>query len=124
MNRDGLFAFYGTLRMGMENHSLYAKGMRFQKTVPLSGFRLYSLGDYPYAVRTSDGGIIIADLFKITDATVADAIHRMEIEAGYYYDEIAVEKSQYGIYLFPSPDQNDEEITTGDWVKYVTQNGF
>ena len=120
MNKNGLYAFYGTLRNGMENHLLYKSGMVFLESVALPGFCLYSAGEYPYAVRSPmPHRIIQADLFKITDPIVAEAIHAMELEVDYFYDEVDVKGTAYGIYLFPAPRVHDAEIVSGDWVQYI-----
>ena len=124
MNKDNLFAFYGTLRKGMENHILYGKGMRYVETVQLNGYKLYSLGDeYPYAVISDTmNDRIVAELFHITDRDVATAIHDMEIDAGYDYHEIDVHGKIVGIYLFATARPGDTVIVSGDWVEFVTQN--
>lgn len=123
MNKEGLYAFYGTLRCGMENHALFAKGMQFIKTVVLRGYRLISLGDYPYAVRTGDTSTIVTELFHLSEPVAMD-INMMELESGYYYDEIEIDQSLYGIYLFEEINPGDELIPSGDWVKYITERSF
>jgi gamma-glutamylcyclotransferase (GGCT)/AIG2-like uncharacterized protein YtfP len=123
MNKNGRYAFYGTLRHGMENHSFYGGAMTFLESVLLSGYKLYSLGDYPYAVR-SDTGSIVADLFQVNDMRIGKSIHQMELDAGYHYDEIIIASRSYGIYLFVNPAPGDEEIRSGDWVRYVNEIGF
>jgi gamma-glutamylcyclotransferase (GGCT)/AIG2-like uncharacterized protein YtfP len=124
MNKDGHYAFYGTLRVGMENHLLFQRGMEFIDRVSLRGFELISLGDYPYAVKSDMANAsIIAELFKV-DPRIAKAIHDMELEAGYYYDEIEIGKNLYGIYLFSAVRPFDEVIPSGDWVHFVSARGF
>ena len=124
MNKDGLYAFYGTLRIGMENHALFERGMKFLDKVVIKGFRLISLGEYPYAIKSPDPGhIVIAELFRLEDTT-ARSIHEMELQAGYYYDELQIGQNNYGIYLFSEANPFDEEITSGDWASFVVQRGF
>lgn len=123
MNKSGRYAFYGTLRQGMENHSFYGKGMVFLESVLLRGYRLYSLGDYPYAVKSNTGSIV-ADLYQIKDAKICKSIHQMELNAGYYYEEIIIASQSFGIYLFMHASPADEEIKSGDWVKHVNEIGF
>lgn len=124
MNKDGLYAFYGTLRIGMENHALFQRGMKFLDKVVLNGFRLLSLGEYPYAIKSPNTEhIVIAELFRLEDST-ARSIHEMELEAGYYYDELQIDRNKYGIYLFSEANPFDEEITSGDWTSFVTRRGF
>lgn len=122
MNKHGLYAFYGTLRQGMEYYSIYRRGMTCLQSVLLKGYRLYSLGDYPYAVPSPTGSII-ADLYRVDDK-IARIIHNMEIEAGYYYDEIIIEPQAFGIYLFEKADPGDSEVRSGDWAQYVAEIGF
>lgn len=122
MNGYGRYAFYGTLRQGMEYNSLYGSGMTCLQSVSLNGYRLFSLGDYPYAVPSSAGSIV-ADLYEV-DREIAATIHEMEIEAGYYYDEIIINSRTFGIYLFAEPGSGDVEIRSGDWVDYVREIGF
>jgi len=123
VNKNGLYAFYGTLRCGMENYALFDKGMRYIRTVVLRGYRLVSLGEYPYAVRTNDSSTIVAELFRLDEHAAGD-INVMELESGYYYDEIEINQSLYGIYLFDRINPGDEVIPSGDWVKYITERSF
>lgn len=123
MNRDSLYAFYGTLRRGMENHHLLGSGAQYLQTVKLPGYKLYSLVEYPYAVKTgnrSDG--ITAELFYLPDLSIQHTIHEMELEVGYYYHEVPVEGKMVGIYLFHAPAPDDIRITSGDWARYIVQN--
>lgn len=122
MNKHGLYAFYGTLRQGMEYYSIYRKGMSYLQSVLLKGYRLFSLGDYPYAVPSPTGSIV-ADLYQV-DEEIATTIHSMEIEAGYYYDEIIIDSRAFGIYLFDKVDSGDSEVQSGDWVRYIGEIGF
>src|SRR5690606_33860206 len=125
MNKDGLFAFYGTLRQGVENHLVYQHGMKLLQTVTLAGYKLYSLGEYPYAVFSGHSHhTIITEVYHVHDSQVALAIHNMEIEAGYYYQEIEVGLQHVGIYLFDVAGLHDDEIPSGDWVRHVSQIDF
>jgi hypothetical protein len=44
-------------------------------------------------------------------------IHKMEINAGYYFDVMDVDGLNTGIYLFKSA-FNFQEVPNGDWVEY------
>lgn len=124
MNKNGLYAFYGTLRKGMENYASFQHEMHYIKTVALGGYKLISLIEYPYAVKTPDPAeTIIAELFRLESLT-ASSIHNMELEAGYYYDEIKIDQNLYGIYLFSEINPHDVEIPSGDWAKHVAERGF
>lgn len=122
MNRDGRYAFYGTLRPGMELYQVYRPGMTHLGQALLKGYRLYSLGEYPYAVPSS-GGSIVVDLYRLEPDCARD-IHEMEIDAGYYYDEIIIDGLAFGIYLFDRPGAQDPEIRSGDWTRHVAEIGF
>lgn len=122
MNNHGRYAFYGTLRPGMDLHSEFRQGMTYIGQALLKGYRLYSLGDYPYAVPSSSGHIV-TDLYQV-GRDCARAIHEMEMDAGYYYDEIIIDGLAFGIYLFDQPGPSDPEIRSGDWARYVAEIGF
>jgi gamma-glutamylcyclotransferase (GGCT)/AIG2-like uncharacterized protein YtfP len=122
MNKHGRYAFYGTLRPGMELYEAYRPGMTHLGQTILEGYRLYSLGEYPYAVPSSAGRIVV-DLYKL-EPEWAREIHEMEIEAGYYYDEIIIDGLAFGIYLFDRPGAQDLEIRSGDWARHIAEIGF
>ncbi len=68
MNSEGGYAFYGSLREGLENYALYRDDLGFLETVELCGFKMDSLGDYPYVVQTGDFvDSIVVDLLTITN---------------------------------------------------------
>jgi len=124
MNNNGLYAFYGTLRKGMENYAPFQSGMHYIKTEALRGYKLFSLIEYPYAIKTfNPTDTIIVELFLL-GGSEANSIHNMELEAGYYYDEIKIDQNLYGIYLFSKINPHDAEIPSGDWAKYVAERGF
>src|SRR5690349_19593609 len=107
---DFFYAFYGTLRVGMENYYLFRSGMEHLETTMLMGFTLYSLGEYPYAVKTQlSSDVIVVDLFRIS-AVVQQEIHKIELDAGYYQDYVEVKGQSYGIYLFKEPQKGDPRI--------------
>ncbi|MFO7258537.1 MAG: gamma-glutamylcyclotransferase [Bacteroidota bacterium] len=122
MNEHGRYAFYGTLRPDMELHRVYRPGMTHLGQAVLEGYRLYSLGDYPYAVPSPTGRIVV-DLYQLEPDCARD-IHEVEIEAGYYYDEIFIDGLAFGIYLFERPAPGDPEIRSGDWARHVAEIGF
>lgn len=122
MNEHGRYAFYGTLRPGMELHRMYQPGMIHLGQALLEGYRLFSLGAYPYAVPSSAGHIVV-DLYRLKPDCARD-IHAMETEAGYYYDEIFIDGLAFGIYLFDRPGRGDPEIRSGDWARHVAEIGF
>lgn len=124
MNKKHLYAFYGSLRKGMYNYNGLKSGMEFMKTVEVPGFKLYSLGAYPCVVRTdSPEDKLTVDLFVVTGENES-RIHRMELGAGYSYEEVEVEGESYGIYTFPTTSTTylrDRYVPGGDWVKHLQQ---
>ena len=49
-----LFGFYGSLRRGMRLHHQFKSDLHYLYSVWLQGYDLYSLGNYPFAVKSSD----------------------------------------------------------------------
>lgn len=116
MNADNQYAFYGSLRKGLENFALYQQDLRYLRTVKINGFKMYSLGDYPYIVRSSnDADVIIADLFQIVKVETEQNIHNMELEAGYIFSEVDIGAIKFGIYLFDQPALGTLMESPADW---------
>jgi len=114
-----LYAFYGSLRKGMDNHAHYAKDLHYARTVVLKGYAMYSLTDYPYAVKTDDPrDTIVAELYAIVDPQTEQNIHDMEIDAGYIFSEEEMTEGKFGIYIFAAPGDHDKRVPGGDWVAY------
>lgn len=125
MNKDSYYAFYGTLRQGMENYQVYENDLTYLSTIELSGFKMYSLVEYPYVVRTSDpDNTIVVDLFRITNRSTEQNIHEMEIDAGYIFSEVIISDTKFGIYLFEKADPSDPEVRTGDWIGFRNASHF
>lgn len=123
MNAQSLYAFYGTLRVGMENHYLLNGRAEFLRRLKLPGFKLFSLVDYPYAVKSKSlSDMIVAELFYVPDKEIQQYIHAMELDAGYYYYEIPIDGKKYGIYLFSEEGEGDEQVISGDWAQFVGEN--
>jgi gamma-glutamylcyclotransferase (GGCT)/AIG2-like uncharacterized protein YtfP len=118
MNPDRLYAFYGSLRKGMLNHRRYASGLDFLYQESITGYRLYAMDDYPYAVKTGNKtDIAVVEVFRIVDPEIERAIHDLELSVGYYYDEVAIRGKRTGIYLFKSVGP-EPLVENGDWVKF------
>lgn len=121
-NKEHNYAFYGSLRSGMYNHSFHREGMEYHKTVVIPGFKLFSLGAYPCAIFTGDGDDkLTVDLFTVTGSTEYN-IYRMEIGAGYEYMEVPIDGKNFGIYVYPTSSLSRLEgrnVPDGDWVKHL-----
>ncbi len=118
MNPYSTYAFYGSLRQGMSNHSRYERGMSLLFTEKVPGYAMHAMRYYPYAVKTGNPeDAIIVEVYKITEPKTERAIHALELSVGYYYDEVMIRDQRTGIYLFekrgPEP-----LVKGGDWVKF------
>lgn len=118
MNRDHLYAFYGSLREGMSNHRRYQHGIELVFTETITGYRLQALRHFPYAVRTGSAeDRIVVEICKVTDPGIEQSIHELEMSVGYYYDEVEIRGQRVGIYLYPESGA-EPLVKDGDWVKF------
>lgn len=125
MNQQSQYAFYGSLRRGMENYRLYEKDLRYIRTVTLEGFKMFSLTDYPYVVRTGRSqDTIVVELFRVSNPQTEQIIHQMELEADYIFSEVEIEGIKFGIYLFEAPYPGDPEVGSGDWSFFKGSGDF
>src|SRR6187549_2926460 len=125
MNEDRLYAFYGSLRLGMENYNRFKDGLEFLRKEELRGFKLFSLTDYPYAIATENpADCMVVELFKITNSKTEELIHEVEMNAGYIFANIEIAKQKFGIYLFTEAKANDVCVESGDWVIYKQALAF
>lgn len=118
MQQNHYYAFYGSLRRGMALHDQFQNDLHYQFSMWLTGYDLYALQSYPYAVRSNHpNSKIKVDIFTISIANVANEIDRIEMEAGYVRETILVEGMPTLIYLF-SKTANHQKVISGDWVKF------
>ena len=103
--------------MVMSNYELYHAYMVYCYSLRLKGFSLYSRGEYPCAIKSNTENSIVAEVFNIIDPVVEREIDRMELEDGYFYDEVIIGAERIGIYLFPD-NENFIEVAAGDWVTF------
>ena len=102
----------------MVNYDEFKNGLRFLYLEVISGFQLYQMKHYPYAVRTGDkNDIITVEVFEVTNPEVERSIHALEIGVGYYYDEVEIRSRKVGIYLFETAGP-EPLVKGGDWVKF------
>ena len=119
------YAFYGTLRQGMENHLAFAKTLIYMQTVRVQGYRMYSLREYPYAIHTSHANDqIVVDLFRISSIEAEEMIYKMEIDADYILSSLVIDGNKFGIYLFAGNRDGDEYLPGGDWVMHTRDQFF
>jgi gamma-glutamylcyclotransferase (GGCT)/AIG2-like uncharacterized protein YtfP len=120
MENISVFAFYGSLRRGMENHALHASHLKYLFSARLSGFKLYSRGEFPVAVRSSATDSIVVEVFRIVDRATREMIHKLEMDEGYYFESILIGDVEAGIYLFREPG-NYQQVDGGDWVTFFRE---
>ncbi|HZY80913.1 MAG TPA: gamma-glutamylcyclotransferase family protein [Cyclobacteriaceae bacterium] len=120
MENTSVFAFYGSLRRGMENHSLHAAHLKYLFSARLAGYKLYSRGKFPVAVKSSATDSIVVEVFKINDESTREMIHKLEMDEGYYLEKIAIDKIDVGIYLVQDAG-NYQHVDGGDWVSFFRQ---
>jgi gamma-glutamylcyclotransferase (GGCT)/AIG2-like uncharacterized protein YtfP len=102
----------------MTNYRHYKKGLTFLFEETLRGYSLHAMRYYPYAVRTGNpADRTVVEVFEITDPAIEQAIHKLELRVGYYYDEVKIRRKSIGIYLFKKAGQ-EPLVKEGDWVKF------
>jgi gamma-glutamylcyclotransferase (GGCT)/AIG2-like uncharacterized protein YtfP len=117
MNKNSCYAFYGSLRQGMYNHDRFGN-LECLFTEKLAGFKLFALERYPIAVATHNPAhIITIEVTRVIHRNTENEIHQLELNAGYYYDEVTVRGITVGIYLFHNSGTYTW-VPHGDWVRY------
>jgi gamma-glutamylcyclotransferase (GGCT)/AIG2-like uncharacterized protein YtfP len=120
MENISVFAFYGSLRRGMENHALHAAHLKYLFSARLSGYSLYSRGEFPVAVKSSATDSIVVEVFRVGDQSTREMIHKLEMDEGYYLEVIQISGVEAGIYMFREPG-NYQHVTGGDWVTFFRE---
>lgn len=113
-----MYAFYGSLRRGMELYETFKPALNYQFRFWLSSYELFALTDYPCAVKSnSPTNKILIEVMKINDEDVAKEIVKIEMDAGYFYTYIKIKNAPVGIFLFETG-ANYQRVDHGDWVKF------
>jgi gamma-glutamylcyclotransferase (GGCT)/AIG2-like uncharacterized protein YtfP len=121
MENISVFAFYGSLRRGMENHDLHGDHLKYLFSARLRGYRLYSRGEFPVAIKSaSNADSIVVELFSIVDRSTREMIHKLEMDEGYYLEKINVDGIDAAIYLYESPGKY-KHVEGGDWVTFFRE---
>ncbi len=119
------YLFYGTLRTGMSNYQHFREELVSNGKIVLSGFKLFSKKNYPYAIISDTrADTIVAEKIEVLSIETQRAIYKLEIEAGYYYDELLIDHQKFGIFLYSQRNRNDPQIIDGDWVNYIANTNF
>ncbi len=118
---QSLYAFYGSLRRGMRLHKQFKTTLRYSYSAWLKGYDLYSLGNYPIAVKSFDPAHqILVEVTRISDEETEKDIHQIEIDAGYYTEKIQIGDDEVIIFLHDEV-ANNLRIDSGDWVTFFRQ---
>jgi gamma-glutamylcyclotransferase (GGCT)/AIG2-like uncharacterized protein YtfP len=120
MENISVFAFYGSLRRGMENHSLHASHLKYLFSARLSGYKLYSRGEFPIAVKSSASDSIVVEVFRIDDPGTREMIHKLEMDEEYYLEKLSIDGTEAAIYLCDDQ-KNYPEVDGGDWVSFFRE---
>lgn len=116
-----LYAFYGSLRRGMRLHKQFKNDLQYQYNLWLQGYDLYSLGSYPYALKSSDPmHRILVEVMMISDKETEKTIFKIESDAGYYGHKIMIGDDEVTIFLFEES-ANNLRIDSGDWGIFFGQ---
>lgn len=95
--------------------------MRYLYIVWLQGYDLYSLGNYPYAVMSTDPTHkMLVEVMEILDPETEKIIIKIESDAGYYLREIMIGDDRLIIFLYEEP-ANNLRIDSGDWGIFFGQ---
>ncbi len=102
----------------MVNYEAFESDLSFLFLEVIPGFQLYKMEDYPYAVRTGNpGDFLTVEVFQVINPETERSIHTLEIEVGYFYDEVVIRGNRVGIYLFESAGP-EPLVKGGDWVQF------
>lgn len=116
-----LYAFYGSLRRGMRLHKQFKNDLCYLYSVWLQEYDLYSLGNYPYAVKSPDPAHrMLVEVMMISDPETEKTIFKIERDAGYYCHKIMIGADQVNIFLYEDP-ANNLRIDSGDWGVFFGQ---
>jgi gamma-glutamylcyclotransferase (GGCT)/AIG2-like uncharacterized protein YtfP len=122
MEESNLYAFYGSLRRGMRLYNQFAGSLHYQYSAWLNGYELYSLGNYPYAVKSDNPkSKILVEVFSISDEEAEKEIQEIEKGAGYFSDRVMFGKKSLNIFLYQEPVTNNMRVESGDWVSFFRQ---
>jgi gamma-glutamylcyclotransferase (GGCT)/AIG2-like uncharacterized protein YtfP len=118
VKRPNLYAFYGSLRRGFHNYERFRPSLVYQFSTWIKGYQLYSLGEFPFAIKTSANQDAIAvEIFEINDIAIQTEIEELEYGYGYHVEIIFIDEQPVKIYLFHDK-ANYPLVSGGDWSKF------
>jgi gamma-glutamylcyclotransferase (GGCT)/AIG2-like uncharacterized protein YtfP len=113
-------AVYGTLRRGGGLHHSYMRKAKFMGKEVLRGYKMYSLGQYPYVI-VGDGDITV-EIYDVKPQ-LYDRLESMESRVGY---DVATVNTMFGeaaiFYMSPLMHERlQQRVFNGDWLQYVAE---
>jgi len=109
-------AVYGSLRVGLHNHSLLA-GSEFVgefKTSP--EFKMYSLGSFPAIVPDAGGYPITVELYDV-DAYTFRRLDQLE-GCPDWYQRKQIQVGEHTAWIYYHTELHDTEVLSGNWKEY------
>lgn len=102
----------------MSNYLEFEASLDFLYQEVISGYQLYAMEEYPYAVKTDNpSDLITVEVFKVTNPFIERSIHELEMGVGYHYDEVVIRDKAVGIYLYKNIG-SETLVKSGDWVQF------
>lgn len=120
MENISVFAFYGSLRRGMENYKKISQKWKYLFSARIPGYAMHLRGKYPFAVKSSAADSIVVEVFRIDDKTEREKVHELELSEGYHLETISIDGTETGIYLFAGG-ENYPKVDGGDWVTFFRE---
>lgn len=102
-------------------HKQFKNHLHYSHSAWLKRYALFSLGNYPFAIKSSDSAHkILVEVMWISDAETEKSIRDIEMEAGYYAETIQIGDDHVTLFLFEDT-ANNLRIDSGDWVVFFGQ---
>jgi gamma-glutamylcyclotransferase (GGCT)/AIG2-like uncharacterized protein YtfP len=115
---SNLYAFYGSLRRGLQNHERFKAHLNYRFSSWVKGYQLYSLGDFPFAVKSANANDkILVEVFEVIDPQAQNQLDDLELGYGYHIETILIDGHPVKIYLFKE-NANYPLVSGGDWAKF------
>lgn len=119
---SNLVGVYGSLRAGLMNHVVLGDSPYISMGV-VTGFSMYSLGDYPALVRNKDSLTeVVVELYDVASLVNLD---RLEGYPKYYSrKQVKVDTPQGAVMAWVYYMKRDDltiPVESGDWKKYLKE---
>ena len=116
-----LLAVYGTLKEGFGNHRWMPEGSRKLGETRIAGWRMYSLGAFPYISRGVEADDVMVEVYEVPNLESTDRLEGYQDGFAGFYDRTQV-RTEFGntwVYFFPEAEEDRHlRITDGVWGEY------